>query len=254
MSNHKKNNKKTDSTLKFIRNYINEDTFEKFETASIKINLSDNLNLPNNNTCNNVSSKIIANCESESLKPNINLGFFIVRVPIVISETIVHIELENNITFSKPAKSIKAIHHNIYLTECTLLPQIKKLFLSGYIKKSIEYNECTNIDNSHCTNNLKSMFISVPFNIVTEIEYTSLPEVFEIKNDKIITKAEETIFSETIGEVSKINCNLVQANFEEVNILDENENIEYFKKVTQKMSVKLTIRLTQEQNFNISSV
>ena len=209
------------------------------ESSSIKVKITDTCTEKNQTkalTSLPLSSKIIAQCNSETLKSNVNIGLFTVRIPIVLAEARIHINIENKLCFSKPASSIKNIRRKITLTECTLLPQISKLFLCGVVKKSIEYTEACFSNNKIPEGNIKNLTVSFPFDFVTEIQYMFKPEIFEAKNDILKSNEGGEIFTETIPEFTDIRCQLVHADFEEINIHDNNsnENIDSFKTAVQK--------------------
>lgn len=212
------------------------------------------------NMCN---SKMIAECNSNMIKPFVNNGLFPVRLPVIISEPSVRINIENTVSFSKPVAYIKSIRRTVLITQCNLIPNIGKLFLSGIVKKSIEYSEAM-IDNTDLVDGqIRNIVIKVPFDCVTKIKYIVNPLLCEknYKNKSTLANVQncEQIFYESYNEPSKISCELIRASFEEINIKDiestcNNFNRKtFFKTIKQKMTMVLIIRLTQNQNVYVAS-
>jgi len=95
----------------------------------------------------------------------------LVKIPVVLAEVDVQIDLFSEITLPTPAIEIKRIKKRLKLTQCRLIQNTKKLFLEGFVRKNIEFAEadlCVDSDSvcgtiSHCT-------LDTPFRCVTEIE------------------------------------------------------------------------------------
>jgi len=95
----------------------------------------------------------------------------LVKIPVVLAEVDVQIDLFSEITLPTPALEIKRIKKRLKLTQCRLIQNTKKLYLEGFVRKNIEYAEpdlCVDPDSicgtiSHCT-------LDTPFRCVTEIE------------------------------------------------------------------------------------
>ncbi|ADK14944.1 MULTISPECIES: hypothetical protein [Clostridium] len=211
---------------------------------------------------NMCKSKMIVECNSNIVKPFVNNGLFPVRLPVIISESAIRINIENTVSFSKPVAYIKSIRRTAFITQCSLIPDMGKLFLSGIVKKSIEYSESM-VDNTDLNGQIKNIVIKVPFDCVTKIKYIVNPLMFEknYKNKSALANAQncEQIFYESYNEPSKISCDLIHASFEEINIKDIQSTYNnfngktFFKTISQKMAMILTIRLTQNQNVYVAS-
>jgi hypothetical protein len=212
---------------------------------------------------NMCSSKMIVECNSNMVKPFVNNGLFPVRLPVIISEPSVRINIENTVSFSKPVAYIKSIRRTVFITQCSLIPDMGKLFLSGIVKKSIEYSESI-IDNTDLVDGqIRNIVIKVPFDCVTKIKYIVNPLMCEknYKNKSTLVNNQncEQIFYESYNEPSKISCDLIHASFEEINIKDIESTYNnfngktFFKTINQKMVMILIIRLTQNQNVYVAS-
>ncbi|RMD03272.1 hypothetical protein D9O40_03800 [Clostridium autoethanogenum] len=242
------------------QNKSNINKNNELNKETLKINVEMKVDKIKSDMCN---SKMIVECNSKLIKPFVNNGLFPVRVPVIISEPSVRMNIENTVTFSKPVAYIKSIRRTILITQCNLIPDIGKLFLSGIIKKSIEYSESM-IDNTDLMDGqIRNIVIKVPFDCVTKIKYIVNPLMCgkNYKNKSTFDNLQncEQIFYESYNEPSKISCELIHASFEEINIKDiestcNNFNRKtFFKTIKQKMIVVLIIRLTQNQNVYVAS-
>lgn len=269
-NNSKKYQKSKDkSNTNYFNNAINNNdhkTKDELEKNLIEIQVEEKASQRKNNIhCNSgiLSSKIITECKSNLVKPIINIGLFPIRIPIIITEAVVHINIENTIKLPRPATYIKDIRRKVLINKCTLIPEIKKLFLSGTVKKSIEYSEAVCSNNNIIDGQIKNITVNTPFDCTTEIEYVVNP-VVAIKNYENNTKVyknkdDEQTFTESYSEPEKIYCQPVHVSFEELNMqIDRNTTIDFnktytFKTIKQKMFMHLTIRLIQNQNIYVLS-
>lgn len=185
-----------------------------------------------------------------------------IKVPVIISAAKVYINVENKVELNSYVTAIKHINRKVLLKQYTLIPKAKKLFLSGSIRKSIEYSEPTFKNNSTIEGEIKNITIFVPFKCVTDIDYITNPEIQEKSLSTIVTVsksgAKEEILSEVYNEVAPIYCEIVNADFKELNIEEDIKpymtklpNVYMFKTITQKTVICLTIRLIQNQKIFI---
>ncbi|AZV56841.1 MULTISPECIES: hypothetical protein [unclassified Clostridium] len=227
---------------------------------TLKVNVKMKTDEIKSNMCN---SKMIVECNSNMVKPFVNNGLFPVRLPVIISQPSVRINIENTVSFSKPVAYIKSIRRTVFITQCSLITNVRKLFLSGIVKKSIEYSELV-ADNTNLSNGqIRNIVIKVPFHCVTKIKYIVNPLMCEknYKNKSTLANAQncEQIFYESYNEPSKISCDLIHASFEEINIKDIQSTYNkfngktFFEIINQKMVMTLIIRLTQNQNVYVAS-
>lgn len=144
------------------------------------------------------------NNQIENPKPP--LKTILTKLPVVLSESVIQIDLEADIILEKPALEIKRSKKDVILTQAKLLPYVSnynketnkfhngKLFLKGFIKNNIEYAavDCTNnqanfssYDNIQAGSIVHST-VDIPFDCVTEIKYIEgmKPIVNHIKNTK----------------------------------------------------------------------
>ncbi len=102
----------------------------------------------------------------------------LVKIPVVLAEVDVQIDVFSEITLPTPAIEIKRIKKRLKLTQCRLIQNTNKVFLEGFVRKNIEYataEQCVDVD-SVC-GNIQHCTLDVPFRCVTEIEnFITRPE------------------------------------------------------------------------------
>ncbi len=93
----------------------------------------------------------------------------IVKIPVVLAELAIQVNVDSTITLPEPALEIKKIKKRLKVTQCTLLQDTNKLFIKGFVRKNIEYatRGCSTAvgfcgDIRHCT-------VDIPFRCVTPV-------------------------------------------------------------------------------------
>ena len=219
--------------------------------------------------CGAVYPKTLPMCENVAYPPALSPTPVFAKVPVVLAERTVQVDIEAKIKLECPAIEIKRIRKQLFLTQCKLLPRVGKLYLSGYVRKNIEYatakcssDECVSGDIKHTTCN-------VPFDCVTYIPYVlgafpvftanEEPTLLQTYSPKLMGADPcEQDFESTQFFNEKIFCELVSARFNEVDICFENKK--YFKdydgefefqKFTEKLTCFITFKLLQYQQIPI---
>jgi hypothetical protein len=144
--------------------------------------------------CAGVKSKTLTVCPSTPVVPEVIAENPIVtKIPVVLSESNIQIDVEANIWLENPALEIKRIKKDVVLTQAKLLPFASfynpvtgefeggKLFLKGYILKNIEYATVENdSEGCYCYKDGKAVCgdivhatVKVPFHCVTEVVYNT---------------------------------------------------------------------------------
>ena len=153
------------------------------------------------NTCNNsrVTSKTLPICDSKNVAPKTaNRTDYITKIPVVIAERSINIDVEADIYLEQPAIEIKRIKKTVFLTQAKLLVipshhyphEFKgKLFLKGFIRKNIEYAtcECRTPGNDDCccptgsaiSGDIVHTTVDAPFHCVTMIDEFLFPPVIK---------------------------------------------------------------------------
>lgn len=205
-------------------------------------------------------SKMSTECTSEIVMDKNRHGFVAVRLPVVITEITININLQNTIKFTRNVFNLVSIKRKVILKQCKLIAETNKLFLNGIVIKSIEYNE--EDPHSSCNSNgrVKNITINIPFQCVTRATYINPPQMGENKKEETkvfkMVNGEQT-FVDSYREVDEVYCELVKVTFNELNINGCNDafvteqHMHTFRKLKQKMVMKLTVRLLQNQTIFI---
>jgi len=228
-------------------------------------------------------AKTLTECSNECVKPVGVSGPLVAKIPVVISEPRIQIDVEAMIELEEPALEIKRIKKNLFLTQCKVLNthdgKKGKLFISGFIRKNIEYAtaKCRSHEGGAISGDIRHTTVNVPFECVSVVEFVNPPvfcnsgfvtetEIFSSKFDccdpcgqKIIGRDFcEQDFKHFECFTEKIFCEL-----EEVKIIEEDirhnampigckyPNEQVFKNFIEKMVIFIKLKLLQKQQVNI---
>lgn len=150
--------------------------------------ISDNrINNNSENDCNEIAqcttrcdsrvldSTTLAECDNKYNIPMGRTGPLVAKIPVVLSEVEVQIDLESEIRLEQPALDIKNIDKHIFLTQCKLIPHTDKLFISGYVQKNIQFSTIDCANKTSISGNIQHTTVNVPFKCVTKIEFSNEP-------------------------------------------------------------------------------
>ena len=238
---------------------------------------------------NEIKSKTLPECESVSCYPSGKSGPLVAKIPVVLAEPKIQIDVEAEIKLDEPALEIKRIKKNLFLTQCRLLTlrdekqdyghKFGKLFLSGFVRKNIEY---ATIDSSSSkkgciSGDIKHTTCNVPFECVAKVEFINPPEInksgftAEIENfsgkynscgicDHPILGHDpcEKEFEHFEEFSEKVFCELESAQiieadiFKDGNVSADNYHCEFaFQTFVEKMVIFLKLKLLQKQQVKI---
>lgn len=208
-----------------------------------------------------------------------------VKFPIILAETNIAVTIDDTMKIGRDVKEIRRIKMNAFFKSSNLVPISLKnseansgmLFVSGFIRKSVEYATRTSIEERKEDNcgYIKYCIVEVPFNFTTKITFIRPPvfiENYNVREDsscdinKVYNAHEDSIilcdncnenFLSTEVFNEKPFVELVKANFIEFNIhkelhLKEDEDIqERYTKFKGNIIVNLRIRVLQEQDLRV---
>lgn len=122
-----------------------------------------------------LEAETLSECENKYNMPMGRTGPLVVKVPVVLSDVEIQIDVEAEIRLEEAAFDIKNIDKHICLTQCKLVPHTDKLFIAGYIQKNIQYStiECSN--SSSLSGSIQHTTVNVPFKCVTKIQFSKYP-------------------------------------------------------------------------------
>ena len=129
-----------------------------------------------------------AHCECHSIKhhhPQVSIGKIVTKVPVVLAEVTLQVNIDTTIVFPEPVLEIKDIKKRLKITQCRLLLPTNKLFVKGFVRKNIQYaSPSTDISEStskSISSDLHSLTVDVPFTSITEIKkFISCPVLPEM--------------------------------------------------------------------------
>lgn len=224
-------------------------------------------------SCKTVDEAKTLNCESFAFT-NGTQGF--AKVPIVIAEEWVQVDVESVERLPKPAKEIKRIRKNVHLTQCKLVqsqftqpnnnnnnngfsPGNLKLFLAGFVKKNIEYVPS-------CSGGVMHHTVDVPFHCVVPIT----APLFEDQQLSFKNGVNELVFNDKKGmgmdpkmqgfaTFENFNempfCQLEFAGVTELDIAEDwKPHCNVFRSVREKMIVEMHLKILQVQQVDINGV
>ncbi|MDP4144610.1 MAG: hypothetical protein Q8936_09075 [Bacillota bacterium] len=239
--------------------------------------------------CNagSVKARTLTECSGQDIKPTGTKMPLVAKIPVVIAEKEVQIDVEATIELEKPAIEIKRIKKDLFLTQCKLIPMVGmkhedgnkfgKLFLAGFIRKNIEFATADCVEEGVVSGEIKHTTVDVPFECVTAIEFDVPPvirtrattkeiELFKDNNncdcecdEGVLSKVMcEQNFEDSIGFTEKPFCELEEVKIFEVDIHKDDCHMEHkhpkvktFKNVVEKMVVFVTIKVLQVQQVKI---
>lgn len=196
-----------------------------------------------------IKSHTLPECPNEALMPKGNEFHLVGKIPVVLAEPVVQIDVESVIQLEEPAIEIKRIKKNVFVTQCKLIDtgygKSGKLFLSGFVKKNIEFAtaDCINKQKKGVSGRIQHTTVNVPFNCVTKVHFVTPPQLSkkgnveetasffkEIKGDEFCGQEIigndpcELAFKHTEFFNERIFCELVEAKiFEDDTIKEHNE-------------------------------
>lgn len=265
-------------------NYNNKEEYQCDDYADEKMPSSNCECYPQVKRCKAqiCSSKTLTECPGQDINPSGKYGPLVAKIPVVIAEKIIQIDIESVIKLEEPAIEIKRIKKNIFLTQCKLLPRsgmtcdgkIKsgKLFLKGYIRKNIEYATAKcHRDDKIVSGDIRHTTVNIPFECITLIKY-AVPPVFctretqselEIFDPCVLGKdMREQDFVDFECFTERPYCELEDVKIVEVDIEKDidghdmdccccEDKFEAFQTITEKMVVYLRLKVLQNQQVVI---
>jgi hypothetical protein len=226
-------------------------------------------------------------CENRSNHdPQVCIGKIITKVPVVLAELTLQINVDAVIEFPEPVLEIKDIKKHIKLTQCRLLLPTNKLFIKGFVRKNIQYaspsKDIAASTKNSVASDIHSLTADIPFQCVTEIKKFITPPVMPQTNNRsefdfLVSLPLPQGFPEKdelqSNDLSQFHqestqfynelpfCELIKSK-----IIEWDEAINrgplphasplgegYFTKVEEKMVLDITIKVLQKQQVRITS-
>ncbi|EJO5347796.1 hypothetical protein NRP93_001888 [Clostridium botulinum] len=132
-----------------------------------------------------IESKTLPLCDGRDITPQAVTPPVVAKIPVVLAEKEIQIDVEARMELKDKYYEIKRIKKDVYLTQCELIPRAGivehglpvtgKLFISGYVKKNIEYASADCVKDDVVSGDIKHTTEKIPFNCVTEVTYITPP-------------------------------------------------------------------------------
>jgi len=215
-------------------------------------------------------------------------GPLVAKIPVVLAEREIQIDVEAVFKLKEPFLEIKRIKKNVFLTQCKLIPRSGKiaadgtlisgkLFISGFVRKNIEYATADCVEKEIVSGRIAHTTIDIPFTTVTEVVY-AVPPVVNVRGaqteiDLISSCGCQDCAGAIIG---KLGCEQYledhvtftenpYCELEGVRIFEDdintdplyhktNSNIQLYNKVIEKMVIYIKVKVLQVQQVNIPRV
>ncbi|MGI8383418.1 CsxC family protein [Robertmurraya sp. P23] len=232
------------------------------------------------------SSSVQQEVSNTPVTPEVVNSYPFMKVPVVLGETTVQIDLDSIIEFPEPVLEIKKIKKNLKLVQCRLLLPTNKLFLKGFVRKNIQYATPKAGGKDFVSSSIHSLTVDVPFQAVTQIDFLNKPAFkagpktteFEYFMSSPLPHgyaSKEKLLSADLSEYNQISgevfnelpyCELIASHFIE---MDEALNRKMgtvfgpegeicapfeegtFTKIEEKMVVELTLKVLQNQQVKM---
>ncbi|MEW6696891.1 MAG: CsxC family protein [Bacillota bacterium] len=234
--------------------------------------------------CVNVTGGTQPECVSTTVAITQITGPVTVKIPVVLAELTVQVNMDSMITLPEPALEIKRIKKRLKVTQCLLLQDTNVLFIKGFVRKNIEYatRGCSNKegvcgDIRHCT-------VDVPYSCSTPVVFngampatlnTNTREEFEFFRTTDLPDREfaekDFLLSGDFSEFNQVSqeffnelpfCELISARIVEYDELinrvrPHNVNLPFeereFRQIEEKMVLFITLKILQNQQVLVGN-
>lgn len=217
---------------------------------------------PNCNNSRVVSSDHLGECSNKCYTPFGRPGPMVVKVPVVLADCKIQIDIESDIRLEREAFDVKTIDKHVCITQCHLVPHTNKVFISGHVQKNIQYSTVDCDNNTSISGSVLHSTFNIPFKCVTAVKFDKKPIFGEYSKEKS-NVLDESMLCQSNKEESwqhfnnyyePIFCELDWANILETDIFHRDRRCgedfsreNCFRDITEKMVVYIRIKLLQNQ-------
>lgn len=213
-----------------------------------------------------VDSAILNECKNQYYIPMGRTGPLIAKVPVVLSELEVQIDVESEIKLQEAALDIKTIDKHVYLTQCKLIPYTNKLFIAGYVQKNIQFSTINCSNETSVSGNIKHTTVNIPFKCVTRIKFSKEPiygkeykeRLSSLDKDMLSKNQQEDSWIYYSKPYEPVYCELEQARILETDFLNDqrqyynkDSNEKTIQEIIEKMVIYIRLKVLQNQQVCI---
>ncbi|MCH5583714.1 hypothetical protein MK805_01850 [Shimazuella sp. AN120528] len=219
--------------------------------------------------CKVVQNRIEMGC------PNVATFPKTMKVPVVLAELELQMCIDVDITLEQPALEIKRVEKDVSLDECKLVPTSRenhfKLFISGFIRKNIEYATARpgSTNASAICGSILHTTAHVPFSCCTEVTFEGklFPDFFASSESEARfldksgrrSKLDQKLFGHSVHYNEQPYCELEAFEINEFDLAKLNAsaplpnipNERIFITVQEKIVLDLLIKILQRQQIPI---
>ncbi|OPX88276.1 MAG: hypothetical protein A4E53_02057 [Pelotomaculum sp. PtaB.Bin104] len=208
----------------------------------------------------------------------------IAKIPVLLAELTVQINVDSTITLPEPAFEVKQVKKKLKLTQCLLAQNTNKLFLRGFVRKNIDYSTRKISSHEGFCGDIRHCTVDVPWSCVTPVVFNVAepePAFFNTTNEfQYLRRGElgpefaEKDFLES-GDFTEFNqvsteffnelpfCEIISATITEFDELlcrkrPFGEKIPFeefeFRKIEEKMVIDLTLKVLQKRQVAIPAL
>lgn len=209
-----------------------------------------------------IRSETLGECDSKCYDPVGICGPLVAKVPVVLSDVKVQIDIEADIRLEEPAFDIKAIDKKVCITQCHLVPCSNKLFIGGFVQANIQYSTVRCVNETSISGDIRHTTVNIPFKCVTKVRFDKKPifgrsyegELNSLDNKMTCSNDEEESRIHFQKFHEKIFCELEWAKILESTILNRDirctgrfKREKCFREFTEKIVVYVRLKVLQNQ-------
>ena len=230
-----------------------------------------------------IESSTLPLCSGTDITPDAVIPPVIAKIPVVIAEKEIQVDVEARMTLKEKYYEIKRIKKDVYLTQCELIPRAGviqngvpvtgKLFISGYVKKNIEYASADCVKDGVVSGKINHTTEKIPFNCVTEVTYITPPVLSNrgvqqktdlycdetlcdcsCKEEKLGKLSCQEYLEDVVNYIEKPYCELIGARIFETDIQREPcyyKGEKIYDELLEKMVVYVKVKVLQLQQVAI---
>ncbi|KEJ00606.1 hypothetical protein N494_06375 [Clostridium botulinum A2B7 92] len=234
-----------------------------------------------------IESRTMPMCEGTNLTPQTVRTPVVAKIPVVLAEKEIQIDVESKTRLKEKFLEIKRIKKDVFLTQCELIPRAgviengvprtAKLFISGFIRKNIEFATADCVKDDVVSGKIQHTTEKVPFHCVTEVRYITPPvlanrerqremELFCSENEcphecnceeeKLGRLTCQEFLEDSITLVEKPFCELLGARIFEADIQRKpcfEKGVKVFDELVEKMVVFIRVKVLQLQQVRVGA-
>jgi hypothetical protein len=213
-----------------------------------------------------LDSTTLNECDNKYYVPMGRTGPLVAKIPVVLSDVEIQIDVESEIRLEEAAFDIKTVDKHTFLTECKLIPHTNKLFIAGFVQKNIQYStvDCTN--KTSVSGKIQHTTVNIPFKCVTKIQFSKSP-IYGKDYKKRLNALDGNMLGKDQREDSWVHyskpfepvfCELECTKILETDIINKqchshnsSPKEETFQELIVKMVIFIRLKVLQNQQVNI---